>query len=399
MMLSPILYWLLEVLMMSLMLGRQSVKVLCSILLPSCSHAPTEMYQPDKNKEPHMTLEELEGEYRPSQSATSSTFRSKLRYGVLVSVSLIALIIMLTYLVRSYWNEDQDLLESVTDMVATSTSALSTTPPLTSTSSHLVDPSFPPIESGNRQDDQGKSTQKKTVTAKKTQLSDAEKAAAAEVKHLLAITAPTSLPLPELEGSDDLFRKQWARLWSGTDVAHGTKTEQLVRKATVLLDNFAQGKIVRNSLSTLSLKSPFVVDLVQPETNEQDSVDVFQLNPKSYQRYSPIVTAITAVETHQIIRFYRQFRPLLQQAYKELGYPAGGIDDVVLTTLQKIQTAPIVEGEIRLIQPKVMYEFQNQNLEQRSALDKQLIRMGPANTRLLQQKARELELVLSQVLK
>ena len=346
-----------------------------------------------------MTLEELEGEYRPSQSATSSTFRSKLRYGVLVSVSLIALIIMLTYLVRSYWNEDQDLLESVTEMVATSTSALSTAPPLTSTQSHLVDPSFPPIESGNRQDDQGKSTQKKTVTDKQAQLSVVEKAAAAEVKRLLAITAPTSLPLPELEGSDDLFRKQWARLWSGTDVAHGTKTEQLVRKATVLLDNFAQGKIVRNSLSTLSLKSPFVVDLVQPETNEQDSVDVFQLNPKSYQRYSPIVTAITAVETHQIIRFYRQFRPLLQQAYKELGYPAGGIDDVVLTTLQKIQTAPIVEGEIRLIQPKVMYEFQNQNLEQRSALDKQLIRMGPANTRLLQQKARELELVLSQVLK
>ena len=397
MMLSPILYWLLEVLMMSLMLGRQSVKVLCSILLPSCSHAPTEMYQPDKNKEPHMTLEELEGEYRPSQSATSSSFGSKLRYGVLVSVSLIALIIMLTYLVRSYWNEDQDLLESVTEMVATSTSALSTAPPLTSTSSHLVDPSFPPIESGNRQDDQGKSTQKKTVTDKQTQLSYVEKAA--EVKRLLAITAPTSLPLPELEGSDDLFRKQWARLWSGTDVANGTKTEQLVRKATVLLDNFAQGKIVRNSLSTLTLKSPFVVDLVQPETNEQDSVDVFQLNPKSYQRYSPIVTAITAVETHQIIRFYRQFRPLLQQAYKELGYPAGGIDDVVLTTLQKIQTAPIVEGEIRLIQPKVMYEFQNQNLEQRSALDKQLIRMGPANTRLLQQKARELELVLSQVLK
>jgi len=45
-----------------------------------------------------------------------------------------------------------------------------------------------------------------------------------------------------------------------------------------------------------------------------------------------------------------------------------------------------------------MYQFQDETLEQRSALEKQLLRMGPANMQALQQKARELEVALSSAL-
>jgi hypothetical protein len=48
-----------------------------------------------------------------------------------------------------------------------------------------------------------------------------------------------------------------------------------------------------------------------------------------------------------------------------------------------------VAGPIRLVQPKVMFQYADPNLESSSAGQKLLIRMGPANERIIKQKLRE----------
>jgi hypothetical protein len=43
-----------------------------------------------------------------------------------------------------------------------------------------------------------------------------------------------------------------------------------------------------------------------------------------------------------------------------------------------------VEGAIRLTRPLLSYEFEDQELESLSMLEKQLLRMGPENTQKIQ---------------
>ena len=64
-----------------------------------------------------------------------------------------------------------------------------------------------------------------------------------------------------------------------------------------------------------------------------------------------------------------------------------------------MQRAPILEGPIPLVRPSVRYEFADPSLEARSALHKQMLRMGPRNTRLLQRKAGELAQELHRTLR
>jgi hypothetical protein len=56
--------------------------------------------------------------------------------------------------------------------------------------------------------------------------------------------------------------------------------------------------------------------------------------------------------------------------------------------------APDVQGPIALVQPRVFYEYKDRDLEGRSAGQKLLIRMGPANAAVVKEKLRELRAAL-----
>ena len=51
--------------------------------------------------------------------------------------------------------------------------------------------------------------------------------------------------------------------------------------------------------------------------------------------------------------------------------------------------APEVPAPIPVVQPKVFWEYADPNLENRSAGQKLLIRMGPENARIIKAKLRE----------
>ncbi len=52
----------------------------------------------------------------------------------------------------------------------------------------------------------------------------------------------------------------------------------------------------------------------------------------------------------------------------------------------------------RLVQPVVMYEYEEERLENLSAAQKQLLRMGPQNTQMIQNKLSEIAIELRSVL-
>jgi hypothetical protein len=89
---------------------------------------------------------------------------------------------------------------------------------------------------------------------------------------------------------------------------------------------------------------------------------------------------------------------MLQEAYDELGYPNEKFNEVVFKAIGRLLETPVINKPIRLVRPVVMYQFEDQKLESLSAAQKQLIRMGPKNTRALQVKLSEMALELRSLL-
>jgi hypothetical protein len=115
------------------------------------------------------------------------------------------------------------------------------------------------------------------------------------------------------------------------------------------------------------------------------------------QRYAPYVRAAESVDAAKLAAFYRRAYPLLQSAYRELGYPKGefhtrlvAVIDQLLATPQPAQTPAVhlvdVKGEVPSLRPWVRYEFVDPQLQSLSAGQKILLRVGPDNERRLKAK-------------
>ena len=82
--------------------------------------------------------------------------------------------------------------------------------------------------------------------------------------------------------------------------------------------------------------------------------------------------------------------PLFQQAYRELGYPDGYFNDRLVVALEDMLAAPETGAPVKLVRPKVVYEFADPALETASAGQKIMIRMGADNARRVKAKLKEI---------
>ena len=93
-----------------------------------------------------------------------------------------------------------------------------------------------------------------------------------------------------------------------------------------------------------------------------------------------------AVEAKRLVAAYVRLYPLFQTAYQELGYPNGYFNDRLVQAIDDLLAAPDIAAP-RLVQPKVLYEFADADLEERSAGQKIMLRMGQRQRRARQGQA------------
>jgi DUF3014 family protein len=114
------------------------------------------------------------------------------------------------------------------------------------------------------------------------------------------------------------------------------------------------------------------------------------LSDNNYARYKPVIELLEKTDTQDIVKLYRRYYRLFQEAYVGLGYPNGYFNDRLVQVIDDVLATPEVQGPIKLTQPGVFYEFADPTLEQLSAGQKTLIRMGPDNAAIVKKKLREL---------
>jgi hypothetical protein len=112
------------------------------------------------------------------------------------------------------------------------------------------------------------------------------------------------------------------------------------------------------------------------------------VDPRSYARYDGIANAAASLDPAGLARVYSILKPRLLEAYTELGHPRGELDVVVERAIVHLLQTPVVDEPI-VLRPRVLsFRYDRDDLEALSAAQKQLLRMGPRNVRVVQDQLR-----------
>ena len=214
----------------------------------------------------------------------------------------------------------------------------------------------------------------------------AEPAAPAETKppeaaQAQAPSAEPSTPLPSLEQSDAMMRDTVSGLVGRKAFETMVYPSQLVRRIVATVDNLPRETAPRRVMPLEPVPGAFGVS---------SEGDEFVLAPANSQRYTAYVHVFEALDAHALARRYVEAYPLFQSAYAELGFPNARFHDRLLAAIDDMLEAPVPTGPVKLIRPKVLYQFADPELEGLSAGQKIMLRMGPENAAKVKAKLREL---------
>ncbi len=193
-------------------------------------------------------------------------------------------------------------------------------------------------------------------------------------------------PLPALDASDSSLQSALAELFGTGQLDVFFNLKDLVRRAVATIDNLPRESVAPRLMIARPISGRFVT------AGEPTDLTIAADN---YSRYSPFVTFAAAFDAKKLVAIYVQFYPLFQQAYQDLGYPHGYFNDRLIAVIDNLLAAPDVPGPVRLVQPQLMYQFADPELEARSAGQKILIRAGSGNATVLKAKLREIRTELT----
>jgi hypothetical protein len=177
--------------------------------------------------------------------------------------------------------------------------------------------------------------------------------------------------LPSLNTSDGFLLARITTFEIGSRLIDIVVPEQLVRQFVVFTENVAQGSLPQLDYPVRRLPQSMAV-------REIDE-NLYEMEPSSYKRYDTMVDTLAAMDPEQALELYGLVKPLLQEAYGEIGYRNRSFDDALKGAIDTVINSRTVEGPFQLVKPKVMYVYANADIESMSPVEKQLLRMGPEN--------------------
>ncbi|MBK8815303.1 MAG: DUF3014 domain-containing protein [Methylococcaceae bacterium] len=112
--------------------------------------------------------------------------------------------------------------------------------------------------------------------------------------------------------------------------------------------------------------------------------------PKSFHRYDNLAQAVQVIDAKAAVKFYVYVRPLILQVFGEFSYPKDiTLESIISKAAGEIIATPVIEDQIQLVRPSRFYKFADPRLESLNPVQKQMIRMGPDNLKIFQNKCRE----------
>jgi hypothetical protein len=198
---------------------------------------------------------------------------------------------------------------------------------------------------------------------------------------------PTRATLPKLEDSDDFVRGLAATLSANPELKRWLAQTGLVRRLTAVVDNVVSGETPRPHLDFLAPKQRFKAARKPGRSIVAD--------PAGFAGYDVFADTIGSVDTNLAVAGYRTLGPLFEAAYVELGHPEGGFQKALERATSALVEVPVPREDTELVPHAVGFRYADPKLEGLTAAQKQFLRLGPRNVRLIQAKLKELQAALA----
>jgi len=203
------------------------------------------------------------------------------------------------------------------------------------------------------------------------------------IRHPLDATGKTELPA--LQDSDMAIFAALKSLFTEKSLLDLFYSDRLVLRAVATIDNLPRKTAPARMMPLKPVPGAF-------RTARTGVTPVIAVENSS--RYRTYVRLARTIDTRRLVDLYVRFYPLFQRAYEELGYPKGYFNDRLIEAIDDLLDAPAAKAPIRLTRPKVLYQFEDEILEERSSGQKIMIRIGSTNAIAVKAKLREIRAAL-----
>jgi hypothetical protein len=193
------------------------------------------------------------------------------------------------------------------------------------------------------------------------------------------------ITIPPLDASDTLVRTLVQALSESPAVMAWLPTNGLIRNFTVVVANIADGATPAKHLRVL--RPPSIFRIVERDGH-------LYVDPRSYDRYSAIADAIASLEPAGAARLYATLKPRIEEAHRDLGSSDRSFDRTLERAIVALLDTPIVDAPVRINPKGIGYAYADERLESLTAAQKQLLRTGPGNVRIIKTRLREIAVAL-----
>lgn len=199
---------------------------------------------------------------------------------------------------------------------------------------------------------------------------------------------PTPEPEPEpIDVSDAAVKTAIVSLAEMPTLARFLVDEDLLRRFVVFTENLANEQLAaRHHL----LRAPENSFRVYRQAGKE------WIDSSSYQRYSGYVNALDSIEAEDLLDLYQVYKPTISEIFAEIGNPDEDFDYRLMDAIDHLLDTPEIPVPVEVYTDSVMYKYRIDQVEDLTAPQKQLLRTGPENMRVIKAKLREIKALLDQ---
>jgi hypothetical protein len=180
--------------------------------------------------------------------------------------------------------------------------------------------------------------------------------------------------LPNLDESDAWVQERLPTFTWRKELLKLVINQDMIRRFVVFTDNFAQGNLAYEH-------SPLIKPLTTFSATEikGDSEARWEWDESAARRFTLYVDLLRSFDSETLVQWYFEMKPLIDQAYAELGYPDDNFTDVLHDAITRVLDMEIPKDSLDLIRPSVMFRYKDAKVEALDDSDKLLLRLGKEN--------------------
>jgi hypothetical protein len=192
---------------------------------------------------------------------------------------------------------------------------------------------------------------------------------------------PPPEPTVTEETADSYARETIESVNGGKALAQFVAGNYVVERTVAIVDALRRGEVPYKLLPVGRPSKPFLIS--------DDGLRV-TMDPLGFSRYDGFAQWVSGIDVLAIVELLNDYEQIATEALSRMGVGDFDIRSAVLAATTEILATPIAPQNAELMKREANWVYMDPELEALSSLQKQVLRMGPENSDIIQAKAREL---------